>query len=439
MATPEQEATIQKLLDALDAAGGTLVFEEGNPEHEELIASINLTIRSEIARAHGVVIHYEASRRRPDKIYRNKTSSASMAASGKKTSKPAPKPTPKPKPKRVAQVSHEFIPPPFLDEVVALLGSGRDWEHQKSTNLMFVGPKGSGKTETIEILRERCGFEKVFQVNGFKELSAAEFLGDKTVVIDEASMQSYLSYQQGVIELAMVHGTELDANGHQVLEDGKVKVTGPPAMLFIDEYAGLDPSVAFVLNRALQIPRAPGQSRMIELSSDSNRPVLSHPGFCTILAGNVIGRGHASEEEEGYEAQTEAQDISFLDRICATFYFGYNLDAERQVVMSKIADDGLVAKVLQFRDAVRKAYCNRTAETLLSTRGLIALCDNIRVLTEAGFKDAATRAIYRTVYSCLVETEKKAWREAIRLVFGVDVVSEYEKTAKLWVPDFKGI
>lgn len=429
---------IDKCVAAVEAAGGRLVLDPAVPEHKELIEGITLVVRTTLVRQHQIVVKVDQTSRQPVEMY--KTSAADPNA------KPVvPKPAPKAQPvvaptETKSGASHTFVKPPFFDEVVAMLSAGANWTTEKASNLLFVGPKGSGKTETVELVAQACGFARVYQINGYAEMPASSFLGTKTVAVDQKSMQSYVTHAKGILERAMVHGLELDANGNTVLdEDGNVKIVGAPAMLFIDEFAGLSEQVAFVLNRAMQVPREPGKSRVIEIDTDGGRMVKSHPGFCVILAGNVIGRGFASEAEQGYTAQSTAQDMSFLDRITATFTFGYNLVAERQIVMEKLQDDTTAAQVLQFRNAVREAYCRRTVETLLSTRGLIALCDAIRVMRRAGFKgsDSVGRAIYRTLFCGLVDTEKKAWNEAVLLAFGVDIAKLYGNSDKLWVPEFK--
>ena len=425
---------VTKIVDEVNNAGGILSLD--SKAHADIISALtnNTKLRSELVGKHRMVVVHDTSVKPAIPI--------SVKKSGIKVpetsiSKPA-KTTAKKAVKKVKQsVEHEYILPNFVDELECLLDAGRNWNDEKSVNIRFVGPHGCGKTELAVILGERCGFDRVYQINGRADMTSGDLLGEKIVEVDEKSMQSFIRLQRGVLEQAMTHGLEKDENGHIVLdENGNVKVIGAPAMLFYDEYASAPAEVNIMLNQITQIPRKPGESRELVLTNDGGRIVKGHPGFCVILSGNTNGRGIADESQMVYTAQDSQQDGSFLDRIKPVFQFGYNLLAEKKIMMSKLADDVLVGKLISFVKDIRKSYEERNIETLLSTRGIVDLCDNIRRYRRKSFEDYVVLAMYRTLVSDLTPNEVGAWAEIIRMHFGVSI-DKYKDMDGMWIPQLK--
>ena len=279
-------------------------------------------------------------------------------------------------------------------------------------------------TEFVDVLAKECGFAKVCRINGHSEKSSADFLGEKTVVIDKSvnPPQSVVTYQKGVLELALTQGLKKDVNGNAEFDaDGKVIVEGAPALLFIDEYAALSEHIGMLLNRVMEIP-VTGSSRGIDLDLDGGRSVKGHPGFAIILAGNVLGKGCESAKTSGYTGQDNQMDDSTLDRVGATFEFGYNLDAERMYLEDALdTDDVVVARFIKFIEDVRKSKIDETVLTLLSTRGIVSICDLIKAYNSSKMKNVVVTAIYRSIYSGLREVERDAWAEKIRTYFDYDV------------------
>lgn len=334
--------------------------------------------------------------------------------------------------KPVQQVGHTYEMPDFADEVDCLLSQAMSG---KSHNILLTGPAGCGKSEFVREIAKRNGFGKVFQVNGRDDMDSSDFFGEKTVVVDPASKQNYIEFKKGPLYQAFIEGTEVDENGDQILyddngnrvydESGNPKVVGKPAVFFLDEFAALIPSVFLsVFNRAMEIPRKNGASRVIEISADGGKIVKSHPHLVMFLAGNTVGKGTESDSQMGYTAQNNQMDDSTLDRITAFYKFGYNLDAEKNIASTKLNDDKLVSDLCRFRSEIRKQWVNGNVETLLSTRALVQICD-LATSFRAMKKDFLPLAIYRSVFSGLRERECPAWNETIRMVFGVDVLSKY--------------
>lgn len=327
---------------------------------------------------------------------------------------------------------HKYVMPDFADEVDCLMQQALKG---RSHNTLLTGPAGCGKSEFVREICKKNNFGKVFQVNGRDDMDSSDFFGEKTVVVDPISKQNFIQFKKGPLYQAFIEGTEVDENGDQILynkegkrvydESGNPKVIGKPGVFFLDEFAALIPSVFLsVFNRAMEIPRQIGASRCIEISADGGKVVKSHPSFVMFLAGNTVGKGTESDSQMGYTAQNNQMDDSTLDRITSIYEFGYNLDAEKNIAISKLNDDKLVYNLCRFRSEIRKQWVNGNVETLLSTRALVQICD-LAVTFRNLRKDFLPLSIYRSVFSGLRERECQAWNETIRLVFGVDVLSKY--------------
>jgi MoxR-like ATPase len=337
-----------------------------------------------------------------------------------------------------AYTGHKYEMPSFTDRMLALCKSA---QAGRSFNVCLTGPAGSGKSEFVREIAKMGGFGKVYQVNGRDDMDSSDFYGEKTVVVDAASKQNYITFNKGPLYQAFIEGTEVDADGNQILydEDGNVttdgsgnpKVIGKPAIFFMDEFAALLPGVFLsVFNRAMEIPRQRGASRTIEITADGGRIVKSHPNFALFLAGNTVGKGTESESMMGYTAQNNQMDDSTLNRITAFFRFGYNMDAEKSIAYGSLRDDKDVENLLRFRDEIRKQYRNQNVETLLSTRAIVQVCELAAIFKESGEKDYLPTAIYHCLFSGLRERENQAWNEAVRMVFNVNLQTTYGNADK---------
>lgn len=340
---------------------------------------------------------------------------------------------------------HEYVLPPFADEVLTLLKCATDFSF-KSVNIGLVGPKGSGKSEFVREVCAKAGFAHVFQVNGREQdISVSDFYGEKTVVVDPVSQQNYITFVKGGLYRSLIEGTQLDENGDQMLFDkdgnrvydatGEPRVVGKPGAFFLDEYAALLPGMFLaIFNRVMEIPRQAGLGRTIEITTDGGRIVKSHPGFVVFLSGNTFGKGTETEEQMGYTAQNNLMDDSTLDRISVVYYFGYNLKAEKEIIYKKLKEDINAQNLINFRNEIRKQWSEGKVETLLSTRAIVQICDQAQKF-EDYTSDNVALALYRTMFSQLREKEKAGWNETARFHFKVNLLDKYGRSdSDMWYP-----
>jgi len=327
---------------------------------------------------------------------------------------------------------HKYQMPSFAPVAIALLKGGI--EGRRSVNICLTGPAGTGKTEFVYEAAREAGFSKVFQINGHIDLHADDFYGKQTVTIDEKSGQNHIVFDKGVLYRAFIEGTEVDADGNQVLydangnvttgNDGQPRVVGKPGLLFLDEFAAVLPEVLLaVMNRTMEIKRDPKDCRSIEISKDGGRIVKAHPGFAIVLAGNTVGTGNNGVNQMGFTAQGNKMDESTLSRITAFFKFGYNKVAERAIAEKYLGDDMDVDKLLQLRDKLRNLARQGTCQRVFSTRHLVQICDCANNLRNT-CKDYIKQAIRFSVFDGLDDDDKQCWNEAIRFVYGWDYIAE---------------
>ena len=311
-----------------------------------------------------------------------------------------------------------YIMPPFADEVRGIVKNALDGKGM--ANIMLTGSAGTGKTEFIHRIAAEYGM-KVFQVNGSEGLTAADFYGTMSVAVDAATKQNYTYFEKGPLYRAFIEGTQLDADGNQVLDaNGEPIVIGKPAVFFLDEFAAMLPEVFLgVFNRAMEIPRA-GKARSIEITMDNGRIVKSHPAMVMFLAGNTVGTGNSGKYQMGYTAQGNKMDESTRNRVSAFFKFGYNRAAEEDIATRTLNDDFEVSRLMKFRDNVRSLYKNEKVETLFTTRSLVAVCDLAKAFRASGNAEWMCEAVRVAVYNGLPETDQPAFNEVARMIWDKD-------------------
>lgn len=282
-----------------------------------------------------------------------------------------------------------------------------------------------GKTEFVYEIAREFGL-KVFQVNGSEGLTMDDFFGTMAVGIDEKTQQNYTYFDKGPLYRAFIEGTKVDENGDQVLdENGDPIVVGKPAVFFLDEFAAMLPEVFLgVFNRAMEIPRQSGRGRSIEVSRDNGRVVKSHPGMVMFLAGNTVGTGNGGRFQMGYTAQGNKMDESTRNRVTGFYRFGYNREAEKSVAVSILNDDYETERLMRFRDHARDMFRNEKVETLFTTRSIVATCEVARNFRRNGESDWMANALCVAVLNGLPETDKPAFNEQIRLIWGVDFMQK---------------
>lgn len=318
---------------------------------------------------------------------------------------------------------HNYVMPNFVDEVRCNFKQAISGKH--SANLLLVGGAGTGKTEFVYEMAKEFGY-KVFQVNGSEGLTAYDFYGTMAVAVDPITKQNYTHFDKGALYRAFIEGTELDADGNQVLdENGNPKVVGNPGLFFLDEFASMLPEVFLgIFNRAMEIPRKEGASRSIEIPMDNGRIVKSHPCFMMILAGNTVGTGNSGKFQMSYTAQSNRMDESTLNRITATYRFGYNRKAEKNIVLGALNDDLETEKLMNFRDKIRNLFKNEKVERIFSTRTIVQIVNIAIAYRDGGMKNYVAKAIKNAVFCSLPDNDKDAWNETIRAIWGVDFLQE---------------
>ena len=320
-------------------------------------------------------------------------------------------------------VSHRYRMPDFADQVRGLVRQSIDGDGM--VNLLLQGAMGTGKTEFVYEIAREFGL-KVFQVNGSEGLTMDDFFGTMAVGIDERTQQNYTYFDKGPLYRAFIEGTKVDENGDQVLdENGDPIVVGKPAVFFLDEFAAMLPEVFLgVFNRAMYIRGQSGRGRSIEVSRDNGRVVKSHPGMVMFLAGNTVGTGNGGRFQMGYTAQGNKMDESTRNRVTGFYRFGYNREAEKSVVVSILNDDYETERLMRFRDHARDMFRNEKVETLFTTRSIVATCEVARNFRRNGESDWMANALCVAVLNGLPETDKPAFNEQIRLIWGVDFMQK---------------
>jgi hypothetical protein len=220
-------------------------------------------------------------------------------------------------------------------------------------------------------------------------------------------MQNVISFQKGIVEQAMVEG--LDDKGNEV---------GAPGILFITEAASMPAHVAIGINRLLESDDA---RRTFVIDADGGRVVRGHSGLRIVLAANTIGRGATGMESSAYTAQTDALDISLLNRIAVCFRMGYDRDVERRILMEKVGDDKVASEIIKFRDAIRSHIKQGKLSSPFSTAHIVHIADMFRVFGDIG------KAIYYVLFEFLLPEEKVTYNEQAMAIFGRDLMVSFQQ------------
>jgi len=323
-----------------------------------------------------------------------KTPEAGEPSPSKNSQSPVSK---KPRRKRT---THSFLPPSFDKDVRSIILD------EKPHNIWFWGATGSGKTKYAEWLGEQLG-RKVFRINCRRDMDSSSFFGEKTIDIDEGTKQNFIKHVPGILELSMTEG--LDENGEEI--EG-----AEPGILYIDEAAAIPSYIAIGLNRVLECDKP---VREICLDADGGRVVKSHSGFRIVLSANTMGRGMTDMSMSGYTAQGDALDISILNRMTAYFQFGYNKEAEKNILKEKVGNDKIARDIIKFRDGIREAIRQNTCSTPFSTRSIINIADMYRIYGNLG------KALNYTVFNSILPEEKSKYNELAYAVLGYDIDQKF--------------
>lgn len=318
-----------------------------------------------------------------------------------------------------------YVRPPFFDNIILDLKHANNYQKYKSKNLLFYGHKGTGKTTCVYELLQTGLFDKIYQQNGSNELTLRDFIGSKTIVIDEKTKQNKIVFDKGLLYKAFIHGTEVNEDGEQILYNGEPKVIGKPAIYFLDEFELIQPEVlTSVFNRALEIPIIPGIGRSLEIFEES-KTIKSHPGFTIIFASNLLGKGIETNGQIGYTSQNNQHDDSTLDRINIAYEFGFNLEAESKIINNFIKDKKITTILIKFIEKMRYSWETSTVNTLISTRNIANMCELYEIYNDEKIENPIELSFINAIYNKLNYSEKDAWMIAFDLCFGTKLKSHF--------------
>jgi hypothetical protein len=352
-------------------------------------------IRLELSRA-SIAIDFPSSG--STKIVIRKVNAAGGGAMPNPVSKTEQKttvPTAAPKAKKS---QHSYVVPKIAGDIISVLTD------EASHVIWITGPTQCGKDRVVHY----CGRElnrKVFQINCRGDMGSEVFFGEKTITVDPVTKQNVISFQKGLVEQALIEG--LDENGKEV---------GQPGILFITEAAAMPAHIAIGINRLLESDDA---RRIFMIDQDGGRLVRGHSKMRIVLAANTIGRGNTGLESSAYSAQTDALDISLINRISVCFKMGYDKKVEKHILAEKIGDDMIASKLLLFRDAIRSYIKQGKLSSPFSTAHIVHIADMYRVFGDV------EKAIYYVLFEFLLPEEKAKYNEQVVAQFGHDLLSRF--------------
>jgi hypothetical protein len=242
------------------------------------------------------------------------------------------------------------------------------------------------------------------------DMDRLSFVGDDTIVYREdknGSAVSIIEFVFGAVTKAMTEG--LNEDGEEV---------GPPAILHIAEAAAIPEHLGIILNRLFE---SDSPQRQIALEgSRGGDVILSHSRFQIIMSSNTICRGLVNMADAKFTAQVDGQDASWLDRVNATFRFGYSRKAEKSILQEKIGDDVIVKQILEFRDAIRGYIKQSKLDIPFGTRAIIDIADNYRIYGDIG------KALYYSIFCKLPDHEVDVYNAQAHATLGRDLCKEMQ-------------
>lgn len=179
--------------------------------------------------------------------------------------------------------------------------------------LFVTGPKGAGKSSTIEQYYARLG-QPVFRITGHARLELSDLIGLMSV------REGQTVFQHGPLSLAAMSG----------------------GIFLFDEADACPPEVLVGLHGILEM----GDHFVI--AENGSQVVKIHPAFRVVVTGNTAGDGDVSGEYAG----TVVQNSATLDRFNFLEWDYPDFDVEKSILLSavpqlqkapRIAEDLLVA------------------------------------------------------------------------------------------------
>lgn len=167
----------------------------------------------------------------------------------------------------------------------------------KDGGLFITGPKGSGKSKSVEQYYARLG-TPIFAVNCHGSLELFELIGSMAIKGGDTE------FQYGPLTLAVMCG----------------------GVLMVDEIDAAPPELLIALHGVLEMG-----DRLI-LPENGGQVIPVHPAFRIVVTGNTNGSGDFSGEYAG----TNMQNSATLDRFNFLEWNYLSLENEKKIVLAEV-------------------------------------------------------------------------------------------------------
>lgn len=385
-------ASVDKLMNGSDR----IEFDISDPQIAVIIGDLHKArVRLELGSKINVAVDFPQGGKQTLVLRRMNTGKTNVPKNDPMPEKTMKAPTATPSIKRH---QHTYVVPKIAGDMISVLTDSA------SHVVWLTGPTQCGKDRLVHHVGRELG-RKVFQINCRGDMGSEIFFGEKTIVVDPATKQNIISFQKGLVEQALTEG--LDEQGNEV---------GTPGVLFITEAASMPAHVAIGINRLLE---SDDTRRTFVIDQDGGRVVRGHSGMRIVMAANTVGRGATGMEASAYTAQTDALDISLLNRISVCFRMGYDKEVERHILVEKVGDDRIVSMILKFRDAIRDHIRQGKLTSPFSTAHIVHIADMYRIFGNLG------KALYYVMFEFLLPEEKAVYNEQAMAILGTDLIKDF--------------
>lgn len=254
----------------------------------------------------------------------------------------------------------------------------REYEYSgyKDGGLFITGPKGAGKSSTVEQFYARMG-KPVFRANGHERMEVSELIGQMNLV-DQSTVFTY-----GPLTLAAKFG----------------------GVFLLDEADACPPEVLVGLHGIMEM------NDKFVIPENGGEIINVHPDFRFIVTGNTAGSG----DESGSYAGTMIQNSATLDRFNFLSWGYPSKEVEMAIVM---AADPILAKAKSLVEVLVNAASETRGGGIeeISTRTLIRWARKAVVYRDAG--KSLQYSLDRSFSNRLNENQKAELYAKMRLVIG---------------------